>query len=72
MPGFGSTPGFQGPPSVEQMADVAAGLLDELKVREPVVVGGLSMGGYVALAFAAARGPAAGTDPGRHAGRGRR
>ena len=40
------------------MADDAAALLDELKVREPVVVGGLSMGGYVALAFAR-----------RHAGR---
>lgn len=52
MPGFGSTPGFQGPPSVDRMADDAAALLEELKVRERVVVGGLSMGGYVALAFA--------------------
>ena len=58
MPGFGSTPGFQGSPSVDHMADMAAGLLDELKIQEPVVVGGLSMGGYVALAFAC-----------RHAGR---
>ena len=52
MRGFGSTPGFTGPPSVDQMADDAAALLDELKVAGPVVVGGLSMGGYVALAFA--------------------
>jgi pimeloyl-ACP methyl ester carboxylesterase len=58
MRGFGSTPAFTGPPSVDQMADDAAALLNELKVREPVVVGGLSMGGYVALAFAR-----------RHAGR---
>jgi 3-oxoadipate enol-lactonase len=52
MRGFGGTPGFTGPPSVDQMADDAATLLDELKITEPVVVGGLSMGGYVALAFA--------------------
>jgi pimeloyl-ACP methyl ester carboxylesterase len=52
MRGFGSTPAFAGPPSVDQMADDAAALLDDLGIREPVVVGGLSMGGYVALAFA--------------------
>jgi len=34
------------------MADDVAALLDELKVAERVVLGGLSMGGYVALAFA--------------------
>jgi 3-oxoadipate enol-lactonase len=50
--GFGSTPGFAGAPSVDQMADDVAALLDELKICAPVVVGGLSMGGYVALAFA--------------------
>jgi pimeloyl-ACP methyl ester carboxylesterase len=50
--GFGSTPGFIGAPSVDQMADDAAALLDELKIQGPVVVSGLSMGGYVALAFA--------------------
>lgn len=50
--GFGSTPGFIGAPSVDQMADDVATLLDELKIQGPVVVGGLSMGGYVALAFA--------------------
>src|SRR5436309_7326571 len=50
--GFGGTGGFEGPPSVDQMADDVAALLDALPVNEPVVVGGLSMGGYVALAFA--------------------
>jgi pimeloyl-ACP methyl ester carboxylesterase len=50
--GFGGSGGWTGPPSVEQMADDVAGLLDALAVREPVVLGGLSMGGYVALAFA--------------------
>jgi pimeloyl-ACP methyl ester carboxylesterase len=49
--GFGGTCGFTGTPSVDQMADDAARLLDELKV-DRAVVGGLSMGGYVALAFA--------------------
>ena len=50
--GFGSTPGFVGAPSVDQMADDAIALLDHLRITEAVVVGGLSMGGYVALAFA--------------------
>jgi pimeloyl-ACP methyl ester carboxylesterase len=55
--GFGDTSGFKDTPSVETMADDVARLLDELKV-DRAVVGGLSMGGYVALAFAR-----------RHAGR---
>jgi pimeloyl-ACP methyl ester carboxylesterase len=38
--------------SVDTMADDVAGLLDALGVTGRVVVGGLSMGGYVALAFA--------------------
>jgi pimeloyl-ACP methyl ester carboxylesterase len=50
--GFGDTGAFAGPPSVEQMADDVATLLTELAITEPVVLGGLSMGGYVALAFA--------------------
>jgi 3-oxoadipate enol-lactonase len=45
--GFGSAEGFTGAPSIAQMADDVAGL-----IHEPVVLGGLSMGGYVALAFA--------------------
>lgn len=50
--GFGSSSGFSGAPSIEQMADDVAQLLASLKLDEPVVVCGLSMGGYVALAFA--------------------
>ncbi|HEV3081359.1 MAG TPA: alpha/beta fold hydrolase [Gemmataceae bacterium] len=50
--GFGATDPFDGQPSVEQMAEDVSGLLDMLGIKEPVVLGGLSMGGYVALAFA--------------------
>jgi pimeloyl-ACP methyl ester carboxylesterase len=50
--GFGETSGFSGPPSVGQMADDVNLLLDAMGITEPVVLGGLSMGGYVALAFA--------------------
>ena len=50
--GFGGTAPFEGPPSVDQMADDVAALLEALKISVPVVLGGLSMGGYVALAFA--------------------
>jgi pimeloyl-ACP methyl ester carboxylesterase len=52
LPGFGGSRGFDGPPSVEVMADRVAGFLDAINVREPAIVGGLSMGGYVTLAFA--------------------
>ncbi len=52
LPGFGGSAGFDGPPALERMADEVAALLDALGLREPVVLGGLSMGGYVALAFA--------------------
>src|SRR5581483_11742837 len=50
--GFGDTGKCAEPPSVEQMADDVAALLTELAITEPVVLGGLSMGGYVALVFA--------------------
>jgi pimeloyl-ACP methyl ester carboxylesterase len=49
--GFGGTSPFTGTPALEQMADDVAALLDAAGVREPVVLGGLSMGGYVTLAF---------------------
>ena len=50
LPGFGRAP-RQKEPSIPGMAREAARLLDDLGVREPVVVGGLSMGGYVAFEF---------------------
>jgi 3-oxoadipate enol-lactonase len=50
--GFGGSPGFEGAPSTQQMADDVHALLDRIPIREPIVLGGLSMGGYVALAFA--------------------
>ena len=39
--------------TMDQMADDVVELLNRLEVREPVVVGGLSMGGYVALSLVA-------------------
>jgi pimeloyl-ACP methyl ester carboxylesterase len=51
LPGFGDSP-LPEPPTVEAMADAVAAFLEERAVGEPVVLGGLSMGGYVALAFA--------------------
>ena len=44
--GFGSRAGLTG--SIAEMADDVAGMIHD----SPVVLGGLSMGGYVALAFA--------------------
>jgi pimeloyl-ACP methyl ester carboxylesterase len=52
LPGFGGSSGFPGEPSVDDMADAVAEFLDAISVTEPVALGGLSMGGYVALAFA--------------------
>jgi pimeloyl-ACP methyl ester carboxylesterase len=52
LPGFGDSPLLDGTPSVEAMADAVAGLLQERNIREPVILGGVSMGGYVAFAFA--------------------
>src|SRR5437899_3346011 len=50
--GFGGSGPFEGTPSIRRMADDVHGLLKALKIEDPVVLGGLSMGGYVALAFA--------------------
>lgn len=52
MRGFGSTEATADAMTIESMADDVAAVLDALGVAVPVVVGGLSMGGYVALAFA--------------------
>ena len=52
LPGFGASPDFEGTPSVEIMAQSVMALLEHLNLNEPVILGGLSMGGYAALAFA--------------------
>ncbi len=49
--GAGEVPLGDGPPSLDVLADDVAALLDSRGVQR-AVVGGLSMGGYVALAFA--------------------
>ncbi|MDT7602934.1 MAG: hypothetical protein QOF61_931 [Acidobacteriota bacterium] len=48
--GHGETSVTEEPATMEEMARDVAALLDELGVKRPVL-GGLSMGGYVALAF---------------------
>jgi len=50
LPGFGDS--ALGASSIEGFADAVAGLLDDKEVNEPVSLCGLSMGGYVAMAFA--------------------
>lgn len=50
LPGFGGSPVADS--TVDTMADAIAGWLDEIKLADQIVLGGLSMGGYVALAFA--------------------
>jgi 3-oxoadipate enol-lactonase len=50
--GFGESPLPAGDWTMDSMAEALAGLLDDLEIREPVILGGLSMGGYIALAFA--------------------
>jgi 3-oxoadipate enol-lactonase len=48
--GFGESDATQGPATMNRMAQDVAELLDHLEISR-AVVGGLSMGGYVALAF---------------------
>src|SRR5438270_13238262 len=48
--GFGATTAIDEPATMEQMAEDVCALLDALQL-ERVALGGLSMGGYVALAF---------------------
>ncbi len=48
--GFGRSPSGDDDPSVDRMADDVATMLDRLRL-DRVVLGGLSMGGYVAMAF---------------------
>lgn len=49
--GYGLSEATPPPYSMEMMADDCMGLLDSLGVHEPVIVCGLSMGGYVAFEF---------------------
>jgi 3-oxoadipate enol-lactonase len=51
MRGFGESDAPDGTFTIDTMAEDVAAILDELGVAEPVVMGGLSMGGYVALSF---------------------
>ncbi|MGB7983242.1 MAG: alpha/beta hydrolase [Candidatus Nanopelagicales bacterium] len=50
LPGFGGSPPSHEPPSLDVMADEVAKLLDHLGL-DRVIVGGLSMGGYVTMAM---------------------
>jgi pimeloyl-ACP methyl ester carboxylesterase len=47
--GHGETAAPDGVYTIEAMADDVVELLDALQLTEPIVLGGLSMGGYVAL-----------------------
>lgn len=49
--GHGRSQPVPGPYSMEMLADDCMGLLDYLAISSPVVVCGMSMGGYVALEF---------------------
>ena len=50
IPGLGKSL-RQPTPSIPAMAQDVAALLDHLQIKEPVVIGGISMGGYVAFEF---------------------
>jgi len=52
LPGFGDSPISDTTYTVERYAEDCAAVLDALDILEPVTIGGLSMGGYIALAFA--------------------
>ena len=49
--GHGDTEASEGIYTMDHLADDTAALLEELGITQPVVVAGLSMGGYAALAF---------------------
>ncbi len=51
--GFGESPVPEGVYTMDAMADDVVELLETLEIIGPVVVGGLSMGGYVALSLVA-------------------
>src|SRR5271157_5908196 len=49
--GHGDSSAPEGVYTMDEMADDVIELLDRLQIKQPVVVGGLSMGGYVALSL---------------------
>jgi pimeloyl-ACP methyl ester carboxylesterase len=49
--GHGGSQAVPGPYSMDLLAQDVAALLDQLRISEPVILGGLSMGGYVTFAF---------------------
>jgi pimeloyl-ACP methyl ester carboxylesterase len=51
--GHGDSPAPEGVYTMDEMGDDVVELLDTLHITEPVVLGGLSMGGYVALSLVA-------------------
>jgi pimeloyl-ACP methyl ester carboxylesterase len=53
MRGMGETPPSDVEFSMDMLADDVIALLEHLSINGPIVLGGLSMGGYVAQAFAA-------------------
>ena len=50
LPGFGGSPLLKGPPSLPAVADALLGWLDDHGI-ERCVLGGVSLGGYVAMAL---------------------
>lgn len=52
LPGFGYSPLLDVSYSVDQYAEDCIAVLDAMDILEPVAIGGLSMGGYIALAIA--------------------
>jgi pimeloyl-ACP methyl ester carboxylesterase len=50
--GFGCTDGWMGTPSLETAADDLEFFLERLNIEEPIILCGLSMGGYIAQIFA--------------------
>jgi 3-oxoadipate enol-lactonase len=50
--GFGGSPLPEEGWTIDDFADELAGAMEVLKIDSPFILGGLSMGGYVALAFA--------------------
>lgn len=51
LPGSGESDVLPPPYSIDRLADTVADLLDEMGITERAVIGGMSMGGYIALAF---------------------